>query len=518
MKNIDLIKKQAEIIVNLYNTNKFAEVIHKGKILIKKFPDQVIFYNATSLSLSALGKDDEALLIMKDALSNHPKNIHVLNNLGLISSKLNDNKLSREYYNQALSINNNFVESLINLGNLELSEMNLIECKSLYEKALSLSKNNQTKEIVYTALGYYYQQIGNFDEALNYLYKVNELNPNNTVADKSISLIHKYKDKNDIHLTSMKKKISLKLSEEQNQNLFFALGKAYEDLGLHKESFKFLSKANEIADNRYKYNINKDIDLFNQLKNLFQNFNSTLKIPSTKKFIFIVGMPRSGTTLIEQIVSAHRDVFGAGELKFLNDSIHKNILLDNKFINEKIEEISFEKLRKIQEEYLEGVKFFNYNEKFLIDKAPLNFRWIGFIKILFPESKIIHCKRDPMDICFSNLKNSFAHSSLSFSYNQEKLGNFFNLYKSLMEYWKSKFRNEIFDLVYEDLLNNQKKLTKELLNFCDLSWDENCMKPHKNNNKVATASLAQVRAPIYKSSIKKWENYSEELSILKNII
>ena len=206
MKNIDLIKKQAEIIVNLYNTNKFAEVIHKGKILIKKFPDQVIFYNATSLSLSALGKDDEALLIMKDALSNHPKNIHVLNNLGLISSKLNDNKLSREYYNQALSINNNFVESLINLGNLELSEMNLIECKSLYEKALSLSKNNQTKEIVYTALGYYYQQIGNFDEALNYLYKINELNPNNTVADKSISLIHKYKDENDIHLTSMKKK------------------------------------------------------------------------------------------------------------------------------------------------------------------------------------------------------------------------------------------------------------------------------------------------------------------------
>ena len=348
MKNIDLIKKQAEIIVNLYNTNKFAEVIHKGKILIKKFPDQVIFYNATSLSLSALGKDDEALLIMKDALSNHPKNIHVLNNLGLISSKLNDNKLSREYYNQALSINNNFVESLINLGNLELSEMNLIECKSLYEKALSLSKNNQTKEIVYTALGYYYQQIGNFDEALNYLYKINELNPNNTVADKSISLIHKYKDENDIHLTSMKKKISLKLSEEQNQNLFFALGKAYEDLGLHKESFKFLSKANEIADDRYKYNINKDIDLFNQLKNLFQNFNSTLKIPSTKKFIFIVGMPRSGTTLIEQIVSAHRDVFGAGELKFLSDSIHKNILLDNKFINEKIEEISFEKLKKFK--------------------------------------------------------------------------------------------------------------------------------------------------------------------------
>ena len=114
----------------------------------------------------------------------------------------------------------------------------------------------------------------------------------------------------------MEKKIGLKLSDEQNQSLFFALGKAYEDLGLHKESFKFLGKANEIADNRYKYNINKDIDLFDQLKSLFKNFSSTLKIPSSKKFIFIVGMPRSGTTLIEQIVSAHRDVLEQGNLNF----------------------------------------------------------------------------------------------------------------------------------------------------------------------------------------------------------
>ena len=123
-----------------------------------------------------------------------------------------------------------------------------------------------------------------------------------------------------------------------------------------------------------------------------------------------------------------------------------------------------------------------------------------------------------MKICYSNFKNSFSHTSLSFSYNQESLGNFFNLYKSLMEYWYDKFKNDIFSLVYEDLIDNQKKITQELLTFCNLSWDENCMKPHENKNKVATASLAQVRNPIYKSSIKKWENYSEELSTLKKIL
>ena len=518
MQNIDLIKKQAQIVVNLYNAQKFDEVVQKGKILIKKFPEQVIFYNATSLSLSALDRDKEALKVMKEALINHPKNIHVLNNLGLISGKLNNNKLAREYFSQALSLNNNFIESLVNLGNIELSEMNLEDCKTLYEKALNLSKTNQTKEIVYTALGHYHQQTGNFNEALKYLYKINFLNPNNTNVDKSISLIHKYKDQNDTHLQSMQKKINLNLTNEQNQSLFFALGKAYEDLNLYQDSFKFLNKANDLANKRYKYDINNDINLFSRLKNLFKNYQSSLKIPSTKKFIFIVGMPRSGTTLIEQIISAHKEVYGAGELKFLSDTINKNLLKDDKFINEKIQEISIQKLKIVQNEYLEGANTFNYKEKFLVDKAPLNFRWIGFIKILFPDSKIIHCIRDPMDICYSNFKNSFSHTSLSFSYNQESLGNFFNLYKSLMEYWNEKFNNDIFDLVYEDLINNQKKITQELLSFCNLSWDENCMKPHENKNKVATASLAQVRSPIYKSSIKKWENYSEELSTLKKIL
>ena len=113
-----------------------------------------------------------------------------------------------------------------------------------------------------------------------------------------------------------------------------------------------MNKANELADKRYKYDINNDINLFTKLKNLFENYKSSLKIPSTKKFIFIVGMPRSGTTLIEQIISAHKDVYGAGELKFLSDSINKNLLIDNKFINEKIEKVPIQNLKIVQDDYL----------------------------------------------------------------------------------------------------------------------------------------------------------------------
>ena len=515
---IDYLKREVSILVNLYNTGKYDDVVQKGMVLIKKFPDQEIFFNATALSLSSLNKNEEALKILKSGIIKHPNNIFILNNLGLINTRLNNNKIAREYLNKALSINKDYIDSLVNLGNLDLTEMNMNDAKSNYEKALKLSKSKQTDEIIYTALGHYHQQTGNFELALKNLYKVNEINPQNTTADKSISLITKYKDKNDNHLKSMLNKLNLNLSNDQKQSLYFSLGKAYEDIKLYKESFDFLSSANRIANNKYKYNLNDDKRFFQELHELFNSKKNQIKTDIKTKIIFIVGMPRSGTTLVEQILSAHNNVYGAGELSFLSDAINKHVIVDKKFINDKIENISEEKLRLIQEDYLGNLRSFNFKEDYLVDKAPLNFRWIGFIRILFPNSKIIHCTRDPMDTCFSNYKNSFAGPSLSFSYNLDNLGNFFNLYKKLMKNWNEKFGKDIYNLSYEKLVSDQEKETGQLLKFCNLDWDINCLQPHKNRNKVATASLAQVRSPVYKSSIRKWENYSSYLTELTQII
>jgi hypothetical protein len=228
-------------------------------------------------------------------------------------------------------------------------------------------------------------------------------------------------------------------------------------------------------------------------------------------------MPRSGTTLAEQILSSHNDVYGAGELKFLGESVKKNLIKNGKFINN-FEKITNQDLTKIQNEYLEQIEALEYKEGVLTDKAPLNFKWIGFIKIIFPNAKIIHCDRDAMDTCFSNFKNSFQSYSLAFCYDLEKLGKFFNLYKDLMNFWINIFPDQIYNLSYEKLVNDQKQETEKLLKFCNLDWDKNCLNPHKNKKTVATASLAQVRSPIYSSSIKKWEKFSDELLELKKII
>ena len=518
MDNLEYLKKQTQILINLYNAKRYEEVILKGKVLIKKFPNQLLFYNATSLSLSATGKNEEALKILSRALSQQNNNIHVLNNLGLINANLNKNILAREYYTKALSYNENFIDALVNLANLNLKENKIEETKGCLDKAAEASKNPQSDIIIYSTLGQYYQHLGNFNEAINCFNTVNKLSPNNLIADKGISLIHKYKSKDDPHLRLMEEKLDTFKDNEILEHLYFALGKAYEDLKEYKKSFEFLSRGNQIADRKFNYNIDEQKVLFENIKRLFKDFDVSKKIDTKQKIIFILGMPRSGTTLVEQILSSHKKVYGAGELSFLEFAIKNKLLENNKFIYDKIDEINFEKLSSIQNDYIKGIKSFDHSEKIITDKAPLNFRWIGFIKMIFPHSKIVHCTRDPMDICFSNFKNSFSSKTVGFSYNLDKLGNYYNLYKDLMIFWKERLKNNIFELSYEELIKNQKETTKKLIDFCDLEWDENCLSPHKNKKIVSTASLAQVRSPVYKSSVKKWENYSEELKKLKILI
>jgi len=518
------LENQASILINHYNSKRFAEVIQKGKVLIKKFPNQLIFYNATALSLSALGKNYEALGILKVALGLNSNDIFVLNNLGLINSNLNQNKEAREYLNKAISIKDNFMDALLNLGNLDLKEGKTESAKKNLYKALKQSKSPHTDVTINMALGNMNQQIGNFVEAKNNFEIVSKIDQSNTAADKSISTMHKYLNDEDPHLVLMIKKIDKIKDDENLKLLYFALGKAYEDIENFKESFKYIKLGNNIADRQINYNTDNDKNLFPEIVRVFKSLNKNKTTNSKKKIIFILGMPRSGTTLIEQIISSHKKVYGGGELSYMEDTIkkminykpEKNNSLFESFKN--IKSFNLEELKKSELEYTDKIKSHDYNEEFITDKAPLNFRWIGFIKLIFPNSKIIHCCRSGMDICYSNFKNSFSGGSLGFCYNMKKLGNYFNMYKDLMSFWNDEFRDEIYDITYENLITNKIVEVEKLLKFCGLEWDDNCLNPHKNKKPVGTASLAQIRVPIYKSSINKWKNVDNELNDLKKLI
>lgn len=519
MDQINYLKKQAAIIINLYNAQRHTDVVQKGKGLIKKYPGQIIFYNATALSLSAIGKYEDGLKILKQALSLQPNNIHVLNNLGLINFYMNNNKIAREYYEKVISLNSEFIDTLVNHANLSMRENKIEEAKKKLDKALSLSNSPEQNEIINTGLAHFFQQTGEFEKSIEHFKIVKKINPYNLIADRDISVMHKYISNDDDHLVEMENKLKKTANKTLIKRLSFALAKAHEDLKNYETSFDYLRKANQIADKEINYKLSDDEKLFSNIKNFFKNFNDkNILLKSKRKIIFIVGMPRSGTTLTEQIISSHKNVYGSGELNFLTDAIHKFILKDNEFLNKNINEVEYENLYNIQKFYLEEINIFPQEKIYITDKAPLNFRWIGFIKLLFPNSKVVHCVREPMDICFSNYKNAFSANSLGFSYNLINLGKFFNLYKDLVKFWDEIFKDDIYTLNYENLINNQQTETKKLLEYCDLEWDENCMKPHENKKNVATASVAQVRSPIYKTSIKKWQNYSTQLKRLHEIV
>ena len=196
--------------------------------------------------------------------------------------------------------------------------------------------------------------------------------------------------------------------------------------------------------------------------------------------------------------------------------LKKNFIKDGKQISSDLNEILKEEqlVDKLRMEYINYLSFFKYKEKYITDKAPLNFRWIGFIKILFPNAKIIHCKRDAKNNCLSMYKNLFE-GGLNFTYDQEDLVKYYNSYCDLIEFWKQKYSESIFDVSYEKLILNKEEEIKKLIKFCDLNWEENCLSFHKNKTPIKTMSTAQARNPIYKTSMNSFEKFKDYLTILE---
>ena len=510
MDNNEYLKNQISILINLFKTKRFEALIDKGLVLLNKFPDQAILYNITSLAYNAIEKNEEAKKLLIKILKKEPNNFHVLNNLGLASTQCGDIDDAENYFSRALKLKPDFLEALINFGNLKTKQNKNEEAKEYFINAIKI--NNQLIPPKISLAGYY-EQSGKFEEAKKIYREILEINPNFTIADKSLSLIQKYKLGDD-HLKSMEEKLKKNLDKEDARRLNFALGKAYEDICEYEKSFKFYETGNRLYKKDIKYDFKKEAGYFNKIKETFKNNFDVLK-PLDQKIIFIVGMPRSGTTLTEQILSSHKNVYGAGELSFLKQAIDKKLSIKNNSLNLNSKNLTSEVFQEIRNYYLKKIEIFENNEEYLIDKAPLNFKWIGFIVTIFPNAKIVHCTRNPIDICWSNYKNTFSSRLMDYTYDFNDLANFYKLYDDLMQYWHKKFSNKIFNMDYENLIANKEAETKKLLEFCELSWDDNCLNFHKNTRSVATASLAQVRQPLYKTSIEKWKKYSKNLKVLK---
>ena len=500
------LQQKFQILLNKLNIGKFDDVIFEASYLNKKYPEQEVFYNLLSLAYQNKGDYDSSIKLLENALRRSKNNYNFLNNLGLSYFKKKDYIEAEKHFLKVLEINPKYINTINNLASL-YEEINQFEkSEKLLKQSLEINS-----EVLVTNYNYAYllQTLGKFAEAKVYYRKTLKLNNNFTKADRSLVMLESYTNDNK-HIQEMEDKIKNKnLHEENIKDLSFALGKVYEDTNNFEKSFFYIEKANKLKKNITGYNIQNDQEIFKKIKDFYKN--NTLKeissINNEKKIIFILGMPRTGTSLIEQIISSHTEVFGGGEIFLLSH------YFQNFFKKERNAKENENILYKIKESYLNILNKMT-DSKIITDKAPLNFRWIGLIKLIFPNSIIVNCSRDPLESSWSIFKNEFE-GGMFFSNNFKDIANYYKLYKDLMIYWNENLKDQIFDIKYEDLVNNPEKKIKELINFCELDWQEKCIEFYKNKKSIKTVSFAQARKPIYKDSVKGSLNYKKYLKSLE---
>jgi tetratricopeptide (TPR) repeat protein len=300
------------------------------------------------------------------------------------------------------------------------------------------------------------------------------------------------------------------------QMLQFTLADLLDRKGSYDLAFKQYQAANALQE--ANFNPKRNGELIDRLIAVFSRdrFDDLPSADINSELpVFIVGMPRSGTTLVEQILSSHPGIYGAGELMHITKIVNAlpQFLNTTEIYPECITGITRGIENSLANEHLNMLEALGNGARRVTDKMPTNFMFLGLIQVFFPGARIIHCQRDPLDTCLSCYFKNFV-SPNAHAYNLNDLGIFYKNYLRLMEHWRSVLSIPIYEVKYEDLVNNQETVSRELVKFCGLEWDDACLHFHEHDRFAATASYDQVRRPMYKTSVGRWKNYAQHLQPL----
>lgn len=365
---------------------------------------------------------------------------------------------------------------------------------------------------------------GNVEKAKCYYKKSFTIDPNHPVCLMNLVKMGDYREESPIIQKLLALYEDANIPSANRPPVCFALGNYYEKKNDRKRAFSYYQEGNQAAARLYPdYKIETDCERIDHIIEVFTpELLKTLSPVGNphEAPIFILGMPRSGTTLVEHILSSHTQVYGAGETTAMSILALKALPYRTSGVQypHAVTIAAPAMLQKLAAQYIKHLhKYASTNKAFICDKMPTNFLFIGLIHILFPNARIIHCKRDPMDTCWSIYKHLFEEGQ-HYSYDQKTLGTFYTYYQKLMQHWHRLLPGKIFEVEYEQMVENTETTIRDLLEYCGLPFEKNCLHFYRTQRNVATASAMQVRRPIYKTSLKSWLPIADELLPLRQAL
>ena len=422
-------------------------------------------------------------------------------------------------FEKVLAVKPDFAPVHCNIANVLRQNGLLAEAIERYEQALQLAPDYCEGHY---DLGIALQDVGEKDKAMVELRKAIAIDAHCAKAWRAIAGLVKNSLTEDDFGTMKAALRAPGATADERMDLNFALGKGYEDAADYAAAIDHFHRGNRLRRNAIDYSIEQDKKAFDDLKStfdsgFFERWSGAGHEDATP--VFIVGMPRSGTTLTEQILASHSQVHGGGELRYLARAIAERFpMRDGIDYTGSLAEATNEDFAAIASSYLAAIRELDADACHITDKLPNNFLNVGIIRIVFPNARIIHCVRDPRDTCYSIYKHFFSARGHYYAYDMVELGRYYKLYADLMRHWNDTLPGVMYELCYEDMVREQEQTTRALLEACGLPWEPACMEFHKTRRPVATISASQVRQPMYQGSVGAWQNVAESLQPLLDIL
>ena len=510
---------------------------------------------AQAARLHKEGKLEEAEKLYRQVLKNNPDNIDAMRMLAMVAATLKHFDDAERLLRRAVGIAPDFLAAVIDLGRILKEQDRFEEAIGYFKKAIEINPNNpQTHFLLAGAyapaalnheavkeyqrtlelsprhagallgLGNALKTIGRLDEAVGAYHDCIGVKPNNGETYWSLANLKTYRF-SDEQLLEMEKRVEddSATGDKSEVNFLFALGKAYDDRGDYDRAWHYYEQGNNKQRMLVQYDpvhtetINDGIiDVFD--KTLFdEKSGSGHPDPAP---IFILGLPRSGSTLIEQVLASHSQVEGTSELPYLGrvaTSLNRN-RPDGVNYPEAVRELAPENLAVLGEDYIRYAQLHRTEGKpFFVDKMPNNFPTIGFLHLILPDAKIIDARRHPLDACVGNFRQHYARGQ-TFAYDLTDIGEYYLQYQRMMDHWNEVLPGRVLTVQYEEVVTDFENQVRRILEYCNLPWEDDCIRFYETERPVRTASSEQVRQPIYTGALNFWRNYETHLDELVEIL